>query len=927
MLTRAWMAPSLLFWTGFVLCGIGFVLNQMWIEVPWNGSVVLAGLAFGSLAVACVLGRLSRSSLVTSVVIVWLSALVYFVGFSSCAAVILIGLAAMAIGSLVVPSEWDARAGLSMLVGLVIFSGVDGWLLPFPVHFRAVYTILLLGLVSVRWRVLVQILRPIPVIWRSSVEATPAVALLAVTAVGVVSTCAWIPTIHYDDLAFHLGLPRQLFALGYYRMDVGSRIGALLAWSSDVLQGVAYVLAGEDARGAMDFLWLVLGAVFVWKLCESLALAPSLRWLAVALYASSPLTAEALSGMQTEGPTSAVVAGLALLIHKEQLSARRQFLLVALLFGALLNLKISNLMIAGALGLWLLWQWRGRMPWRTLPAALGLMAVIAGSSYFYSYLLTGNPVLPFFNETFQSSYYPITNFYDNTWSTGFRWDIIWRVVFHTSAYVEGGDGVAGFTLIALGGSLIVALFKPQSRPLALAAIVGFLLPLTQIQYVRYAHPAMVLLVPAMLCGVSFEKMKLQYVRGVMIAMAVLVICNLAFVSAGDWQLQKGVLWQFMTTGRSEVIKHYAPAVEIASGIQSRYGDSARVLIADASIPFAAELSGKAFVVNWYDQELSGLANLAGADSTGEIWLNLFDRVGANLVVVQKSVAPRGLDLAISRDGGRLVQEVSNLELWELHPEGVPGVAVAAPDGSVVVGFDTLSNPSHSTLVTANLELKCKLENIPIVVTWKIVEENGEQWRRSEWASCRQNGLAHAKLDVSIPRKITDFTVSAMPSRAVDMGLELVTANASFRNDLSAERDLAIHIRHVATKWLAAWVHPSRSLGPSVVGTPMLAPDRAVVVNFDTSAIPWHAARVDAQLKLKCRQKSVPIVVGWKVSEAGGGKLSSYQWAMCQKDGFATATVTMAIPQKVSGFVVTAMPSQAVDMALELSAASASFSSD
>src|SRR6185312_12709599 len=190
-----------------------------------------------------------------------------------------------------------------------------------------------------------------------------------------------------------------------------------------------------------------------------------------------------LSAMQTEGPTAAVIAALALLIQRVREPRRRDLMLVGILFALLPALKISNLMFAGPLGLWLLWRWRGRMPWRTLPFAVLFALVLAGSSYVYAWKLTGNPVLPLFNAVFHSSYFAPTNFHDSRWDKGFHWNIVWRLVFHSGDYMEGGDAAPILVLMAL------------------VAIAGLLLPLYEIQYSRYAMPSLTLLIPAMLCGV------------------------------------------------------------------------------------------------------------------------------------------------------------------------------------------------------------------------------------------------------------------------------------------------------------------------------------------------------------------------------------------------------------------------------------------
>ena len=193
-----------------------------------------------------------------------------------------------------------------------------------------------------------------------------------------------------------------------------------------------------------------------------------------------------------------------------------------------------------------------------MPASLLLLLLLAGSSYTYGWMLAGNPVLPVFNAVFHSPYYPPANFHDEHWNAGFHWNIVWNLVFHTSNYVEGGAGTAGFVLIALGGSLLAALFDRHAAPLALVALGSFLLPLTQIQYLRYTHQALVLMIPAMMCGMpalARGSRHLHWVAGVLVA---LVVANLAFVSAADWQLGRGELGRYLTEPRQDFMAHYAP---------------------------------------------------------------------------------------------------------------------------------------------------------------------------------------------------------------------------------------------------------------------------------------------------------------------------------------------------------------------------------
>src|SRR6185312_5281812 len=314
---RRFLVSPALYWLGFVLLAAGFLVNGLWRGIASGPTLFLGELLLASLVLAFVLCRLLRCRMATASLLIWLLALVYFAGFAS---------------------------------GLALLCGIDGWLLPFFVHFRAVYVVALLIVVFSRWRAIVPMLRALPERWSGAVAAAPGTAVFALLAIGAVSTYAWLPTLDYDSLAYHLNLPSQLVAHGYYQMNAATNVWALSPWAADVLQAIAWVMGGVEARGVVDVLWAGMSLVLIWSLCEELGLHGRLRWLAVALYASVPMIAATLGSMQTEGPTAAVLAALALVIQHARVPGRRDVLLAAALFGLLLALKVSNLMFAGPLG-------------------------------------------------------------------------------------------------------------------------------------------------------------------------------------------------------------------------------------------------------------------------------------------------------------------------------------------------------------------------------------------------------------------------------------------------------------------------------------------------------------------------------------------------------------------------------------------------
>ena len=82
--------------------------------------------------------------------------------------------------------------------------------------------------------------------------------------------------------------------------------------------------------------------------------------------------------------------------------------------------------------------------------AIGVTLIVGMGPYLYAYILTGNPVFPFYNAIFKSpQYYSAANFSQPTFQQGLSLNILYSTVFEAEKYIEGTVGSAGFQFISL----------------------------------------------------------------------------------------------------------------------------------------------------------------------------------------------------------------------------------------------------------------------------------------------------------------------------------------------------------------------------------------------------------------------------------------------------------------------------------------------
>lgn len=784
---QQWRLPHrVILWAGLVLTAYGFWSNAAWRSIQPSRLLEFAFIALAIVGLTAFAWMAGRRRFVAILAGTWLFALLYFSGLGPALAVVITVITAIGLGTLLVPEDEPARIPLALLAGLALICGVISWLLPFPMHSRLVYLVVAGSIIVFRFSAIASAIRPLGSKFLQAIDDAPMAGAATIMVLGIASTCAWLPTAQADDLSYHLALPWQLQELGYYRMDVASSFWAVSPWASDVIHAVAQLLGGEEARGAVNGMWLLLACTLIWRLCRQLQLPPVLGWLAVASYGSLPLTASMLAGMQTETASVAATLGLAVVIADSRTCSGRRLCLIAVLAGLLLAIKTSNAFILLPMGLWLLVQTRTRLPWASLLAAASLGLFVAASSYLYAWVLTGNPVLPFLNGIFKSPYFIQENWMHSVWLTGVDWRTPWTLMFDTSRYLTGKDGAAGMSLIVIMVGTILALRQRQSRALALVGLGTFVLVFWQIQYLRYVHPALALLIPAAIAG--FHSLALR--RETIVVVSIATAFNVLFLTCGYWQVHNGMLWTYLTKGRYEALHAFAPQRLVADTIRNRYRGTRQALFDGTTNTGSAELAGTAYTTAWPDRQMSHLARLADKDASGDKWTDLFQESGIELLAVDRGHLGPALAAALRKSDSHLVSSIKDFEIWEIQRQGIAPEIVAASGKFLKLRISSKS----ASRIDSSIQMSCETEGVPIVVSWSVRYKAGspETLLKSRWAVCDRLHRAQIDQSFELAQPAAEFFITATPTKPMEFSL--IQASATVGSDVAGKRDLSQAIR-------------------------------------------------------------------------------------------------------------------------------------
>ncbi len=659
--------PLLAAGAGVAATVAGLLVHETWRQLPAERFALSLVLALLALAAGWPLQRWLRWSRASALAVVWLLALVVFVGLLPVLAAALLGSAALAVGLWLKPPEMPGRAAISTIIGLMLIAGLAGWVVTLPLHYVWVCLALLLAVVALQRKALQQSIRAATHGWREAVASAPHAAAFAAMLLGLASTACWLPAMQMDDLTYHLGLPTQWMQRARYAPAPEFQVWAFAPWAGDVLHGIVFTIAQQDAHGALNALWLMLAAGAAWSIVSSLRATAHERWLALALFASLPTLVWIAAGMQTElAATAATLAFIAVIVAESP----GRLWPGMVLFAGLCALKPVHGIAALPLLLYAGWRHWPQWPWRRLSLASIGFALLATSAYAQSWLATGNPVLPAFNHVFGSAYFPTAQFTDPRWHAGFALDLLWRMTFDTDRYVEGWDGGCGFVLIALAGLWLLQLLRPGRRALMLAVTATLLLPLMPMQYARYAFPGLSLLAVLLPVGAESTLGK----RGLRWLLVGVCMLNLAFQANASWLHHSAALKRTIRSGgdADAVLPAYVPERMLLKRIPGSADDI--VLATDPMRGFVAELAGRGRTVSPHDPSLAAAALLANRDISGTQWSQLLARARIRWVLVNADTAHPALRAGLARGNAERMETLGNIELWRapiLPADGAP----------------------------------------------------------------------------------------------------------------------------------------------------------------------------------------------------------------------------------------------------------------
>ncbi len=563
----------------------------------------------GFAALSLVFLWLGRRYFLPFILVGILACSVLAVGVVPVAAVLLFLVSSTILGKLVFGRRLEDR--LAVLGGMAIWIFLMSVANRLPVHYVWTYLVALALPIAIGHRELRRLAKE----WLDLFRPTRLRAVsefAAFVPLADVMVAHWLvvlkPEVSGDGLTMHMAIPFDISFHHAFTIDFRQHVWALMPKGADWCYSILYVLGGEYAARLLNFSALAVIGILLFQVARrfvSLAVAMLMTFL----FLSTPLVQLVTGSLFVENFVAAMCLGAVAAAWRFYETRSTYYLLLgAALLGTSVSLKlgaVAVLALAGPLLAWMILRTttaqRPNRAWTGF-AALTLVIGLGAVPYLDAYWRSGNPIFPYANDRFHSSYAG-----DEIKEQRFLEPLSWRtpgdLTFHTNRYYEGQDGSFGFQYFLFLPLTLACLGIMRSLIARSAIFIGLgsaiLIGATQ-PNARYFYPALPFImvgVTAALASLCAEHRRL-YRTGVTVALLAGLL-NLYFLPSSGWYHKDFVpLPLFSESGRQSYLLYSAPVRDIISYV-NRMDPHRPVYLDNSQI---AGLIPPAYAFSWHDYQ-------------------------------------------------------------------------------------------------------------------------------------------------------------------------------------------------------------------------------------------------------------------------------------------------------------------------------------
>jgi hypothetical protein len=416
-----------------------------------------------------------------------------------------------------------------------------------------------------------------------------------------------------------------------WSFDPSLYVWSLMPMLADWLYSLAYILAGETSARLLNLSFVFLMAVQGLYITRWLGGSPKAAKLTALLFLTTPLTFAESNSLYIDATWGAfLVAGFMAILQlitklndrSPHITSSVDLVYPALVWGFACATKAITLVmlpIATVLLAFLIVKHRNQLVWRKLVIAIAVFLCLASVPYITSWLISGNPVFPFYNSLFKSSYYPAGDFNNPYYNSGLAWNTLYLIIFNASDYLEGTTGAAGFQwILLLPVSLIMLLVDRNRRTytVLILSIAATALVFYSQSYLRYVFPIF-LLVAASISATIYPSKLSSYTgspRLLALMVCLAISLNILFFCSAGWTYRNIPLELLFNIDKKREFIALRSPVRIAIEHINELNTSHTPVAFFTTSTFGVELKAVALYPSWHNYVFQNRISNAGTST-------------------------------------------------------------------------------------------------------------------------------------------------------------------------------------------------------------------------------------------------------------------------------------------------------------------------
>jgi hypothetical protein len=641
------LSTLMVLWFVFEFSKIHFI---KWTE----GSFDLLTFSLISALLIFLLGSFFKNNFAQTIILFPILIVFYISGFIPAASVLFLFFSSKVLGHFLfnllgIKKQDPHHSLMHMIFGLGLYATLISWIIYFPINTPPLYFILLILPIFLFFKNLEPtknfIQRSLSQINSYLIEQKIASFFIYWLLI-LYLIVSLMPDFGADSLAQHLYIPSYVKSHLQWPFDATKYIWASWPLNADFIYTFLYLTGNSEQTIRFGIFCFLLILVFMLIATISKMISRKIALLGAAIFLSMSITFLEVSTAFVEIFWALYVIALFISLYYFESKNNRGYIYIFSIFSGIaiatkmvsFAFVLAPLLIAASL----IYKKYPKEFLRISLFCFSLILLFGAEPYLISFIKTGNPILPLFNNIFKSNLFADSSFLKITpYQYHLNLFSLRDMTFNSGKFIEGTGGAIGFFyFIFFPIATYIILFKniKYSKFLFFSCLTTVFIVFELQSYLRYIYPLFLLIIFLILSSLnslkfqsaSFYSNTIKF-SWVLVAMGVyfLPVCTQTYkVFSPDilFSLEK----------RQEFIWSFNPIRAAIDDVNKTYGHSDRVGFFCS--PLGAGLNATAYYANWYNNNF--ISSIFSAQSSADV-ARIFEENKIDVIIFDENFNPGG----------------------------------------------------------------------------------------------------------------------------------------------------------------------------------------------------------------------------------------------------------------------------------------------